>query len=414
MTPFYAALNYNYHQSQFQSSLGEDYACFLVWKSAWEYRDAIRDLLKEEFEILLETEIVWSDSNFHDNAARLYEMPILKTIEKLNRKTIHAKKIGANNFYLFIVKDVKPHYNYAISVSNKVELSNLNVVKAKYTIRDWVKDAKNVKFAVHSTNNIQEFFFQVPLLLGVELFEKLLSGENLNVPKIHKDLEGADGWNDYASLFKVLNYTSNYLVQRGFEELPFKNEDKDIDFLTDNFQRLASAIGMSQSKYFSYKGHVMIANEKVNIDLRFLGDDYYTTNWAKDMLESKVIHNGIFVPRNDYYFFSLLYHTKVQKKLVKTKYITILEELASDLNFNWFDVSILADDDKIGKILKGYFQSHGYYYKTPIDEGVICNEPVSKYLPKFALPTYSTKIKRKVAPLLPKTMLRFLKKILKK
>lgn len=390
----------------FTHNLNHDFGCFALWKTARPYVDQIRELLELHFEILLETEIEWSEKHFHANAARLYEEPIIYNNINKNARSSHAKKIGDTKFILFVIKDSNPDYTYAKSVSGKIEFSNLNIVKAKYQIRDWIYDDLKIKYAVHSTNNIFEFFYQAPLLLGIDLFEKLLNGDKLNLDKITKDLEGAGGWKNYEELFEILNITTNYLVLRGFETLPYSNPERDLDLLTDNYQLLASALGLEQLENRLYKGKLWINNEQINIDVRFVGDKYYDTTWAKEMLETKVLQNNvIFTPRIDHYFFSLLFHAKVQKPQVKEKYKEIFRIVANNLNFYWFNVNMLEDNNKIGQILRGYFQSHSYYYEHPLDKGVFKNFEIINHLPSTASFSVSFKqqnlffrIARKVIP----------------
>src|SRR5690606_15186604 len=386
-----------------------------LWKIARPYRNKIRKLLSEEFEILAELEVKWSEKYFNDNASRLYEVPLNHNIEKENWKSNHANKIGDATFILFIVKDYAPDYSFAMSVSKKIELSNLKVVQIKYQIRDLIEKDTGVKYSVHSTNNILEFFYQVPLILGVEMFEKILRGERLEEKNIAKDLEGAGGWDTYEQMFKLLNVSSNYLVQRGFESLPFENDEKDIDFLTDNYQRLASLLGAYQQTLKPYKCHVIINNEKIDVDIRFIGDKYYDASWQKNMLDAKKINEGVYVPREDDYFFSLLFHCKVQKKEVKKKYIPILEDLAQKLKFQWFSSELLNDSKSIGNILKGYFQAQGYYYEDPIDTGVLKNNEVIRYLPVNTVfksnKSANEKLKKMIKLIIPKGVISFIRKI---
>jgi|SRR5690554_1882020 len=415
MTKFnFSDIKFGVKENRFYHNIGDDFACFALWKSARPYRDEIRRLLSEEFEILAELEIKWSEKYFNDNASRLYEVPINYKSVKEDWKSNHAKKIGDTTFILFIIKDNTPQYSYAMSVSKKIELSNLNVVRVKYQMRDLIEKDTGAKYGVHSTNNIYEFFYQVPLLLGVDLFEKILDNKKIEEKFIEKDLEGAGGWSNYHYLFKLLNVASNYLVQRGFETLPFENEEKDIDFLTDNYQRLASLLGAYQEPLKPYKGNVLVNNEKIDVDIRFVGDKYYDASWQKNMLEERKLNNGVYIPREDDYFFSLLYHCKVQKKEVKKKYIPILKELANNLNFQWFTPELLADNKSIGNILNGYFQSQGYSYENPIDAGVIKNGEVIKYLPINLVfkPNVSAKqrIKKMIKSFLPKEVVSLLRK----
>lgn len=416
MIKHYSDIKFDKSNDGFKHNLEADFACFALWKPARPYRDTLRKLLSSRFEILLETEIEWSDKHFHDNAERLYEEPIFNTIPKEKRKSNFAEKIGDNTFVLFVIKDVSPRYTFAQSVSLKIELSNLNTVEVKREIRKLIEKDLDIQYGVHSTNSIYEFFVQAPLLLGIDRFEKLLKGERLQCDKIVKDLEGADGWQNWEAVFKILNLTSNYLVLRGFETLPQENPDKDIDLLTDNYQRLASALGVQQSPKKPYKGFLSVNNEPIEIDIRFVGDKYYDPNWEQDLLESKEYRNGVFVPREDLYFFSLLFHAKAQKSTVKKRYIGILKTIAENLSFDWFQADLLANDKAMGKILAGYLQSQGYYYEDPIDLGVYKNLNVIKYFPKTPISKKSQgeKLKGFIKKTLPDPMVTLIKKSLKK
>src|SRR5699024_1833796 len=108
-----------------------------------------------------------------------------------------------------------------------------------------------------------EFFFQAPLVFGVETFQKILRNESISLKVMEKDLEGASGWADYAEVFQILNYTTDYLVLRGFETLPRHNLEADLDVLTQNYQRFASAVGASQKRALPFKGSILVGGESV-------------------------------------------------------------------------------------------------------------------------------------------------------
>src|SRR5690554_5860483 len=307
----FSDIKFGLKENRFYHNIDGDFACFALWESARPYRDKIRKELSERFQILLETEIEWSKANFHQNAERLYEVPMFSDNRQFDVESSHAKKIGDTKFILFVLRDETPDYTYAKSVSGKNELSNLNFVKAKYKFRDWIEKDTGNKYGVHSTNNIYEFFFQVPLLLGTEIFKQLLNKESLQIDTILKDLEGANGWKNWNEVFEILNLTTNYLVLRGFETLPTTNPERDLDVITDNYQRFASALGATQKKKKPYKGYISVNDESISLDIRFIGDNYYNVSWAKEMLATKEFYNDVvFVPRLDQYFFSLLFHAK--------------------------------------------------------------------------------------------------------
>lgn len=418
--PHYSDIKFTKSEHGYSHNLKSDFACFAIWKSGIPFINKITDILNEDFEILLKTEIEWSKEHFDDNASRLYENLINKNVLKKDRKSRHRNKIADHKFILFIIKDQKPNYTFAQSVSGKIELSNLNVVKVKYKMRDHILEKTGIKYGVHSTNSIYEFFFQVPLLLGVERFEKLIKGEKINEPIIKKDLEGANGWKNYKDVFDILNLTTNYMVQRSFETLPFENKELDIDIVTQHCQRFASAIGAEQHPKKPYKAHVQIGGEKISLDIRYIGDKYYDSVWEHNMLRRKVFKNGVYIPRADDYFFSLLYHCKVQKPQVKEKYYEILETLANELNFNWYSTEVLLDNYKTGKILNGYLNSEGYYYEDPVDPKVYKNQEVIDYLPVpikknvVSKPkTAKQKLKAKIGPFLPAPVKNILKRVWK-
>ncbi len=384
MVHSYSNIKFQATESGFKHHFNEDFSLFAIWKTARPFIDTIVDTLNERFEIVLQTEIIWSEKYFHENANRLYEAPLYySTLDKTDVSS-YADKIGGNSFILIVIKDKNPNYTYSNSVSGKIELTNLNIQESKNNLRKIIELKTGEKYGVHSANNIYEFFYQGSLILGLDLFYEVLKGEKMTLPVLEKDLEGAGGWKDYKSFFSILNVGCNYIVLRSFENLIElnKNEDKDIDFLTDNFQRLASVGGIIQKRYQPYKGYVYIGGEKISIDIRFIGDNYYDPAWQKDIMNNKIFNNGLYSPSDSDYFFSLFYHAKVQKPTVKAKYYTILENLSLKLQFLWFNKSMLDDDISSAKLLKGFLEGSNYSYKDPLDKHVYENKIITKHLPQ--------------------------------
>lgn len=413
----YSNIKFSKENNCFIHNLEGDYGCFAIWELAKPYKDRIRNLLSLNFEIVLETEIEWSIRNFHDNVSRLYEDPLFDSISKEERISGYAKnKITNNVFTLFVIKDYKPNYSYTLSTSKIVDLSNLNVMNVKKEIRKWVYDDLAVKYAVHATDNIYEFFVQGPLLLGVDLFKSILNGARPSIERISKDLEGADGWSSWEQVFEILNLTSNYLLLKDYDGIPFKYRGKDIALLTDNYQRLASALGVLQSSSNSCKGRIRIGGKQIPITMMFVGDKSYCTSWQKDMLNSKVYKNGVSILPDSMYFFSLLFYCKVRKKQIMKKHIKLLESIAKKLDFTWFDRHILLDDVAAGKVLQGYFQAKNYYYEDPMDKKAFVNKKVRCYLPnRYSMilrDPKRNKIKKVVRDILPKQTYLYIHKLI--
>jgi hypothetical protein len=411
----FSNIKFDYYNNKLSHNFEIDYGLFAIWENANPQIDLIRKELLKNFTVILESKIIWSEANFQDNAARLYEQAIFSNTSKKSRVSGHTSKIGKREFVVFVVKDYLPDYSYNLTVSKKVEITNNNFRKLKYKFREWAKIEGGTNFAVHSTNNINEFFYQAPLLFGVKLFDNFFEEEGLKISCIEKDLEGANGWNTWDDVFKILNVCSNYLVLRSFKDLPHNNYEKDLDLLVENFQKVASLLCMEQSSSKPYKGNIQVANEFVSVDLRFVGDDYYDRNWQLNMLGRKSFVNGFFIPRIDDLFFSLLFHCKIQKSQVKNHYVNQLQELAVILGFDWFNPNLLGDDIFIGTVLGGFYLGNGYYFEVPVDPFVHHNKAITKYLPRksaiVAVESNMKYFKRKTIQYLPKSSVPFLRKI---
>ena len=364
-------------QSEFSLRTGHsvDYACFAIWNAALSKQSEIVADLAKNFDLIGDFEIHWSDQNYARNIARLYERT--SGSEEFSG---YDNKIGPPPFRLLIVRDPKPKYTWKQSVSGAIEPTNEAVVAAKYRYRGWFEK----KYQIHSSNNISEFLIQIALLLGPDLAHDVLSAPHCVTEVLHRDLEGANGWESWRHLFSVLNFGCNYLVLRNFEGLPDRLEDGDIDFQCDNFQRLASAANMTQKQDRPFKGGVNVAGNTVSVDIRYVGDGYYPAVWQHEMLRRRRMVAGFYAPAEDDLFFSLLYHVKIQKPLVKPKYHPELAELAQALRFDWFDPAMLEDDEKCGRALAGYLRARRLNYVQPVDRGVFANGAVIQALPQEA------------------------------
>lgn len=352
-----------------------DYACFAIWEAGRKKEQEIIADLKTRFDVLGNFLIFWSDAHYNRNIARLYES---NSGEGPFQK--YSKKIGRTPFRFIVVRDNKPEYLWKQSVSGAIEPSNKDVVAAKYLYRSWI--AKD--FQIHSSNNRTEFFLQTPLILGPDLFEKVLAGSaGAEEIEIHKDLEGADGWNSWEELFRVLNYANDYLILRGFESLPQSLAADDLDMLTSNFQRLASTANMWQNKKAPYKGNMRVAGKNLHVDIHFVGDGYYPAVWAKDLLQGKVSHNGFFIPSDEELFFSLFYHCAVHKDGFKDAHQKTLLRIAHEKKFDWFTNSVFSNPEAQTHILAGYMKAHNYFYTSPADPKIYVNTRISQGLPSI-------------------------------
>jgi hypothetical protein len=386
------AIKFHLENGVLKHNYDSDFALFAMWKDARPFEDEICEFLMQSFDVIADLEIVWTERNFLWNACRLYETPVSAFPQTPSNRRGHTKKIGAPSFRLIVVRDPTPVYKYTASVSGNVEPSNQNVVRAKSFLRSKVI----TKYRVHSSNNLMEFFHQASLLLGHQRLTAIANGERLTEKTIEKDLEGANGWNSWTKLIQVLNWSTPYLVLRNFEPLPERIDDLDIDFLCDNFQRLASTLGLFQltAKNKPYKGKMKVGGQIVPTDIRFVGDGYFDQTWQRAVLSKRARINGVYVPREDDHFFTLLHHTLIHKDNVKPEYRKRLAKpatsaavsVSSDMNFE--------DPKNLLALLSGYMRGQRYVHEVALDNRVGVNPGHVSGLPATRFPTRPSRLRR--------------------
>lgn len=351
----------------------EDVACFALWDRARAKESEILDDLAAHFEVLGTFHVHWTEKHYNRNISRLYESNAgTEPFFKYNRK------IGKPPFTFVIARDKNPAYTCIKSVSGAIEPANRNVIARKYAYRALFQDS----YQIHSSGNAYEFFFQMALVLGIDMLEATLAGKNKGrVIELHKDLEGADGWRDWHELFSILNYSAHYLTLNNPDDLAC---DGAIEFLCDDYQRLASAANVYQQFPKPYTGKIKVAGQNIAANIRFVGDNCYPSAWAKDILNGRESHQGCHLPSAQDQFFSLLYRAKVHQRHVADKHAGTLAALAKELQYDWFDSAKIHDDAAMAENLSGYMRANKYFYAAPLDKELGKNTAVIKKLPKLA------------------------------
>ena len=112
-----------------------------------------------------------------------------------------------------------------------------------------------------------------------------------------------------------------------------------------------------------------VNNYNIPLDIRFIGDKYFDPLWASDMLKRKEFNSLIPIPSKFDYFFSLLYHVKLQKINVKNVYIKRLDNFANEINIQNLPQNFVLDDSICADLLNGFLSSNNYRY-TYTDDAV--------------------------------------------
>ena len=83
---------------------GDEYALFAVWKEARPNLSKIRDYLQSNFDIILETQVIWSDKYFYNNACRLYDVPFSGKESSRRTQKGHRQKLVNLHFQFLLLK----------------------------------------------------------------------------------------------------------------------------------------------------------------------------------------------------------------------------------------------------------------------------------------------------------------------
>lgn len=369
-TPSDFALTFDASLAGFVHSYDRDLQLFVVWERARSHEDEIIAIIEEKFRVLAEFEVVWSPDRVIENFERLYSDPLTGSSTK-------HRGVGSGPFLLIVAEDPEPLYRYRQNVSGYVELTNVHVSDAKRAARKLAGG-----YTVHSSNNMREFFRDAVLLLGPDLLDETVTAESMNGRRprqtVARDLMGADGWSDLAELLAVLHRASEYVVLRNYEGLPGElDHDPEIDLLTRDrldFVAITNARGdLDETSGAAFT--TTVGDREIVLDVRFVGDGYLDGAWQSEMLSRRTwTPGGLAVPRADDYFFSLLYHAKVQKPDVKPVYVPRLEELGSVLGLSDTVSTRATQDDVALSLLDGFLGGHAYGVPRAIDRGVYRND----------------------------------------
>jgi len=192
-------------------------------------------------------------------------------------------------------------------------------------------------------------------------------------------------WKSFQEFIDFANQKCNWIVLRNFEYLPdnFFENDKDVDVLCENISKFIDIMGLEKRSWgiAAYQG--VIDNKIVFFDIRFLGDGYYDKLWQYKMLNNKIFTDEK-VPRlnDEDYFYSLIYHSKIQKREIKNIYVERLFELAKKLKIKNYQKNAIFNNEYIANLLSEYMKKKHYLYELPVDINVIKNQKFIKLLQK--------------------------------
>lgn len=338
---------------------------FILWEKSLYKKDEIISQIKEKFKIIKIYNVKWSDKYFISNLSRFYGTNLLDCKAK-------AEHCGTGEFLLIIVKDENPIYENR-NTSKGIKNLNINMFDSKEKFREITGGGHKV----HATNDEIETNHDITLLLGISLndFKNQNSEEwNGEIENLKKDLFGYNGWDNVQQMFYALNNCTKYAILRNYEGLPeeiYINEHNDIDLICESKENCALILNAEKVFPQDYRIHyrAKVKDKYANFDLRYIGDNYYCEKLETNILNNRVYNDkGFFVLSDEDYFYTLLYHAIIHKRIFKEDY----KKRLANMN----DTNIIDENSKLEdmiKILKNWLSVNKYLITIPDDKSVDFN-----------------------------------------
>ena len=342
----------------------------IIWSKALIEKPRIIKDISRYFEVKRVVNINWEKDNFLKNLKRFY----CHSQKNLNNDDFEElllnkiRKCGSDPFCAVIFEDYSPNYDLRKTSSGLREV-NTNIFDLKKSLRTIF----NGESLIHATDNPFESNKDLTVLFGKNTIEHNLIykvGHDIEEETYNNNTLGFDGFKSLKELFYLLNNTIEYCVIRNYECFPDSYNVEghgDIDLLVEDLNYviyLTDATPVYPELEYRVHYNILINNELIPFDFRYLGDRYYDLTWQQTILKTRIIHEKMtYVPNQENYFWSLLYHALIQKKEYKKDYIERLTKISKKigLSFN------LSDEDICILKLKEFMISNNYIFELPID-----------------------------------------------
>ncbi|GHU02874.1 hypothetical protein FACS1894147_05800 [Spirochaetia bacterium] len=181
-------------------------------------------------------------------------------------------------------------------------------------------------------------------------------------------------WNSIQELFQGINEKCRYLILRNHEDielglLTIEGHD-DIDILCGDVKSIVECMhAFPRSKKDNGKSYAVNFNgQSIKLDMRHLGDGYYDEKWQEVMLKNRVWNSfGFYTMDQENYYYSLVYHGLLQKKVFAGDYREKLKKMAAELG-----IDASSPGEHIQN-LNLFMRTNGYKYTDPTDPTVYIN-----------------------------------------
>ena len=336
--------------------------------------------------------VVWNQKNQKKIEKKIKQNKNISIIDKIKlRKNFHTdifkdrifwvdqfydKKINkntnklANNIYVYIIKSINPIFKLNKMIFSKENrIVDHKIFKFKKNIR------KNKLSIIHISDNFEESKRNAIFLSK--------SRDDFPAQYFFKTQNIFDSKKDF---FKKLNDNKKlrYVVLRNQTS---KNDDIDIlvndyflfkrisdchSYKTKNLNLISNSGDPVENNGIKVANYVKIKDKIVKLDVRFVGDEYFDISWQKKILMNRKYFMGYYIPSNENFIYSLLYHIVYHKGYIDKKYIHILKKNLELKSVNF---------EKIAKMTDNYLISKKYKITRPLDLTI----PVTYQLNDFSM-----------------------------
>lgn len=310
--------------------------------------------------------IIWKSKNQGKIEKKIKKNKNIKIIDKIKiNKNFYSEKFQDRIFWIdqFYNKDVGKKtdklkdniFVYVIeSIDPKFKLNKMIFTNDERIVDNKIfafkkKIRKNKSSLIHITDNFEEAKRNAIFLSKSEKgFPAKYFTDTQHVYKNMKDFFN-----------KINNFNKlEYVVLRD------QNSEKDdLDLLTNdyflfkraadchsyknkNLKLIANSGDPIEEDGIKVSNYIRIKDKIIHLDVRYVGDNYYDTNWQKKILKNRKYFSGYFVPNLENQLYTLMYHIIYHKGLIDKKYINFLKK-----NFKK-NLSLKTVGDKINKFLK--------------------------------------------------------------
>lgn len=325
----------------------------IIWKNALSKKEEILKDLENNFKIRNKYYINWSKKNYSKNLSRFYGTALPDGCDK-------ETHCGRGKFLLLILEDENPKYEERLT-SHGNEVVNVNMFDKKTEYRKLTGGGHKI----HATNNEDETNHDLTLLLGKNIDDFIKSVKPSNkIVDLDQDLFGAKGWTSVKEMFYALNNCLKYVVLRDFEndmdELNFA-PNYDADLLCDDGKNAQWVLNADLEIIDNKKQYSAILNDKKCLfDIKYLSDDYYCEKLEKDILNTRIYHNGYYIPNKEYHYMSCLIHALIHKFNFEDEYNERLGMLFKKHDSN-------KTKDEFIRKASDWMKKHNYQITIPKD-----------------------------------------------